>query len=923
VSDSGDLNALPRQGVFGFGDFSLLPERQALSYKGKPVTLGGRGFDILTLLVERAGEVVSKAELFAHVWPDYIVHDHNLKVNVGNLRRVLADLDPETDYIATIAGRGYKFVATVTSGHPPAGQQGGAPGDHFTGPPSVPSLFGRDGAVAQICQQLAQPGYVTIVGPGGAGKTSLAVTAALQCCDTRDAVAFVDLSTLTDPRFVVPAVASALGVSLGLDDPIGGVIELLRRRNLLLIVDNCEHVIAMAAAIVERISSEAPDARILATSREPLRTRREQIHFLSGLAYPGDAQTVSAEEALSFPAVQLFISKTQNPGSTAMSDEYVRNIVSICARLEGLALAIELAAGTANALAPSALEQLFNHGFETMSRGPRDAPLRHQTLEATLDWSYRLLPDREAILLELLSVFSGGFTADDVEAIYPAGDLDPMAGRDALSQLAAKSLISSEFKGGVLLYRLPESTGAYAAQRLFGAPYREQARRHYAERVRDKMQNAEREWALQTSREWLRRYRSQIDDVRAVIAWAFDPSGDAGIGVEVVVAALPLWQELSAFKEMLAAIELVEAAGAAAPELASLARVKLSTARAWAMTLARRMHPRTGAAWDESIRDAGIVKDREFALRAIGGQAVFLAYSGRPLAALRSMNHYAAASGLDWDTAPDGKRLLAHVEVYAGRFSSASVRLEELAATWGDLDDGRGLSRFQVELPVAIGLSQAFLLWLQGDALRASDLAARAIDRATDLDHMISLGNSLSLAGLPIAYLSGDLASASRLQQQLAEVSRRENVGIYEGTSRFFEGAIQAARGDEGGLALMQQSISELDAHGWRARVAFYRSLLAEAWVDFGEIQRGEECLREILRDRNVREERWCHPELLRVGGLIEARRGREDDATRLFDKSLRCAARMGAVAAVERTTASMELFETGDHVPSVGSREG
>jgi predicted ATPase len=247
---------------------------------------------------------------------------------------------------------------------------------------------------------------------------------------------------------VVPAIASALGISLGFDDPIAGAIDVLRSKKLLLIIDNCEHVIAMAATLVERISSEVPDARIIATSREPLRTRHEQIHFLSGLAYPDQLTALSASDALQFPAVQLFITKAHGSAFTEPADGYVRSVVSICTRLEGLALAIELAAGTAGVLAPEALEDLFKHGFDSMSRGARDAPLRHQTLEATLDWSYRLLPDREAILLDLLSVFSGRFNADDVEAMYSAGALEPMTGRDALSQLVAKSLVSSIMMAG-------------------------------------------------------------------------------------------------------------------------------------------------------------------------------------------------------------------------------------------------------------------------------------------------------------------------------------------------------------------------------------------------------------------------------------------------------------------------------------------
>lgn len=903
MSSSDDFGADPK--AFSFGGFRLFPDRQMLLHAGQPVAVGGRAFDILTLLVTRAGEVVSKADLFEHVWPGYIVHDHNLKVNVGTLRRLLAEADPAAEYIATIAGRGYKFVAAVVRENVSPAPEQSSGRAYYNSPPKVPLLFGRDDAIEQVAEQMQQPGYLTIVGPGGAGKTSLAVAVALKRHHADDHIAFVDLSTVTDPRFATPAIASALGVSLGLEDPIAGVIDLLRQQKPMLIIDNCEHVIATVAAIVERISAELPDAFIIATSREPLRTRSERIHFLSGLAYPVDETSIRASEALKFPAVQLFLAKAGRGDTERITDEDARDIVSICARLEGLALAIELAAGTARALAPSALEQFFRNGFEAMNRGPREAPLRHQTLEATLDWSYRLLPDHEAVLLGLLSLFSGKFGADDAEALYPSGGLQPMVGRDALSQLVAKSLVATEIENGNVHYRLAESTKAYAARRLFGAAHREDAKRRFALLIRDKMIVAERDWSSQTSRVWLRKYKGQIDDVRAVINWAFDPSGDAAIGVELVVAALPLWQELSAFKELLAAIELAGAAGAAVPDLALLARAKLSTARAWAMTLAHEMHPQTGPAWRESLHHASLTGDRDFELQAVCGQAVFLTYSGRPVTALRSLKSHAQESGLDWSNAPDGKRFLAHAEVYAGHFSSASVRLEELTATWGNLDEGTRLSRFQVELPVAIGLSHGFLLWLQGEPERAFAVSACAAERAVDLGHMISLGNALCLAALPVAYLSGNLDAASRFQHQLADVSRRESIGIYEGTSRFFAGAIQVAQGFEAGLTVMEQSITDLVRQRWITRTAFYRSLLAEAWAEAGDTRRAAETLRAALAERDVREERWCHPELWRAAGVIEARSGRPDIAARYFEKSLARAAAIGAGAAVCRTQAS------------------
>jgi len=904
--NEGQYQLQTERSSFRFGEFELIPDRQALLHRGEPISLGGRAFDILTLLVRRAGEIVSKAELFAHVWPGYLVHEHNLKVNVGNLRRVLAACDPATDYVATIAGRGYKFVAALDSAKeihlaPSAGPDG----PRLSPPPSAPHLYGREDAIHQIAERMRQNGYVTIVGPGGAGKTSIAVTAAQHCRTAGQPVAFVDLSTLNSAQFVIPAMAAALGISLGIDDPIAGVIALLRAERPILIIDNCEHVIATTAALLERISHAVPDAQIIATSREPLRTRHEQVLHLAKLGFPEPSTATSFEEALQYPAVRLFLAKAGRAEDADLDPAYVQAVAAICARLDGLALAIELAAGTAGGFDADALTDLFRDGFGAMHRGPRDAPLRHQTLEAALDWSYRLLPEHEAVLLELLSVFAGRFSAEDAESIYAAGGIDSMAGRDGLGQLVAKSLVSADVIAGTLRYRLVESTWIYASQRLLGSHHIDVAKRLFAARVLARMQRAEREWSYQSSREWLGRYGEQMDDLRAAIRWAFGPGGDARIGIDLVAAALPLWQELSAFQEMLAAIEQALVSGGDG-DLSLRSRARMLMAQAWAMTLASQVHPRTGEVWRESIRCADAARDSDLALQAVCGEAVYLAYSGRPMKALRSMLDFAKSADVDWTKAPGGMRFLAHDEIYIGRLASADSRLQFLQQAWGEAGDEQGLSRFQVDLPVAIDLSSSLLAWLQGRSAASAELADRAVARASSLDHMISLGNAICLAGLPTAFLDGQLARAEDLQRRLAEVARRESVGIYEGTERFFAGAIAAARGHGDGLETMANSIDALWASGWRLRTSLYRSLLAEAWLRAGECERAARALRPVLEWRDVRQERWSHPELWRVAALIAAQSGKRDVAGRYFRQGFSRSASMGTAAFTRRIEASI-----------------
>lgn len=897
---------------YQFGEFELIPDRQALLHRGDAVALGGRAFDILTLLVRRAGETVSRAELFAHVWPGYVVHEHNLKVNVGNLRRMLAACDPDTDYVATIAGRGYKFVGALEPiAEAPSLPQAGSGRRHLAPPPNAPYLYGREEALLQIAECLRENGYVTIVGPGGAGKTSIAAAAAQHCRSAGQAIAFVDLSTLNDAQFVIPAMAAALGISLAIDDPIAGVIALLRAERPILIIDNCEHVIATTAALLERISRDVPDAQIIATSREPLRTRSEHVFHLTKLGFPEPGTITSLAEALQYPAIRLFLAKAGHSDDAGLDIAYVNAVAAICVRLDGLALAIELAAGTAGGFGTDALTQMFSEGFGAMHRGPRDAPLRHQTLEAALDWSYRLLPEQEAVLLALLSVFAGRFSADDAESIYAAGRLDPMTGRDALGQLVAKSLVSADVIAGVLRYRLVESTWVYASQRLLGSLHVDAAKRLFAARVLARMQQAEREWLYLTSREWLSRYGEQLDDLRAAIRWAFGHCGDVRMGIDLVVAALPLWQELSAFQEMLAAIEQALASGGS-DELSPLSRARMHMAQAWAMTLARRVHPQTSQAWRESIRFASVARDGNLALQAVCGEAVYLAYSGRPLTALRSMQDFAKSADVDWHEAPGGMRFLAHDEIYAGRLDAADARLQFLRQTWAEAEDEQGLSRFQVDLPVAINLSSSLLAWLQGCSEVSAELADHAIARAESLDHMISLGNAICLAGLPTAFLDGDLARAEDLQCRLADVARRESVGIYEGTADFFSGAIAAARGDHEGLEAMAASIEALWTNGWRLRTGLYRGLLAEAWLGAGDQDRAARSLSPVLDWRDAREERWSHPELWRVAALIAARSGQTDLAERYFRHGLNRSEAMGAVAFTSRIKTSMAKLELG-----------
>jgi DNA-binding winged helix-turn-helix (wHTH) protein len=293
--------------VLSFGPFSLLVATRLLKRADEPISLGGRALDVLIALTERAGEVVSYRELISIAWPNVTVDEANLRVQIATLRKALSEGEDGSRYISNVAGRGYCFVAPVShsTGRPTAAE-GNADGEPRRKlPPRLARMVGRDEVVRVVSQQLIMGRFVSIVGPGGIGKTTVAVSVAHALLNGfSDAISFVDLSALTDPQLVPTAVASALGFMVQAHDPLGSLVAFLGDKKILLILDNCEHVIDSAAFLAERVISEAPQAHILATSREALRVEGERVHLLYSLDCPPGDDDLTAGEVLRYPAAR-------------------------------------------------------------------------------------------------------------------------------------------------------------------------------------------------------------------------------------------------------------------------------------------------------------------------------------------------------------------------------------------------------------------------------------------------------------------------------------------------------------------------------------------------------------------------------------------------------------------------------------------
>jgi DNA-binding winged helix-turn-helix (wHTH) protein len=322
--------------AISFGPFRLLPARRLLVEGDTPVRLGSRAFDILAALVERAGEVVSKEELLARGWPQTFVEEANLKIQVSALRRALGDGQGGHRYVVTVPGRGYNFVAPVSLDGPsraPLPPTTTPAGVHNL-PLAVTRMIGRDEAVAALVSRLSRQRLVTIVGPGGIGKTTVALAVAERMIASYEhGVWLVDLAPLGDPRLVPSAVATVLGLEMRTEDPFPGLVAGLRDKRMLLLLDNCEHVIDAAASLVAAVLSGAPGVNILATSREPLGVAGEGQYRLGPLDSPPPSSGLTAAEAAAFPAVQLFVERVSAiVEDFALTDANALMVGEICRR---------------------------------------------------------------------------------------------------------------------------------------------------------------------------------------------------------------------------------------------------------------------------------------------------------------------------------------------------------------------------------------------------------------------------------------------------------------------------------------------------------------------------------------------------------------------------------------------------------------
>lgn len=530
-----------------FDRFELQPGERRLLVDGAPIAVGPRAFDLLLTLIERAGQLVTKDALLERVWPKLVVEENNLQVQISTLRKLLGQ-----DAIATVVGKGYRFTRQPVSGPTSESTLPRAPRpDNNNLPCNLGTLIGRERELGQLHGLLADNRLVTVTGSGGVGKTRLMIACALGMAERFAAgVWLVELAAQTDPSRVPATLASALGIEIkDTASATETLIRQLRDKQMLLLLDNCEHLIDAVTSMLNALLSVAPQIRVLTSSQEVLGVAGEQVFRLPSLTLPEDA-VPSAAVAQASGAVSLFVERARAADlGFRCDDRNAPTITSICRRLDGIPLAIEMAAARVATLGLDDLAKLLDERLRVLTGGRRGAIPRQRTLQATLDWSYGLLAPRERIVFRRLAGFVGGFSLAAALAVAADAELDQFEVIDSIAILVAKSLLAVDSRDGHARYRLLETTRAYALEKLAEAQETARVARRAAEHYRLVFKSCFDDWTRLSESAFDARYAPELDNLRLALDWSFGPDGDPQTGLALMGLSGQLWAGLSMLAE--------------------------------------------------------------------------------------------------------------------------------------------------------------------------------------------------------------------------------------------------------------------------------------------------------------------------------------------------------------------------------------
>ena len=505
-----------------FGRVEVRPVEREVVVDGAPVALGSRAFDLLLTLIDHRDRLITKNELLDLVWPGLVVEENNLAVQISSLRKALG-----AHTIVTVPGRGYRFAAQLATPSPSAASA--APSAQRALPAPPISLWGRDGDCAALDELLAHGRLVTLVGAGGIGKTTLALAVAhARREDYRDGVAWVNLTDIHDSSLVARAVAQAAGLpAVVAQDPLPALVSALGPLQMLLVLDNAEHLVDGVLRLTEAILAQAPGVKVLVTSQAAVKADGERLFRLGPLSVP--AAGASSAEAGRHGAIALFADQARAiDRQFVLSDDNVASVIDLCQRLDGVALAIKLAAARLPLFGLAGLAARLGDRLKLLGNGPKSAPARQQTLHAALEWSHGLLNAEAKRVLRRLSVFANGFNVELVGEVAGDAAMDAWLVIDALGELVDRSLVEVE-GGDRVRYRLLETTRAYARLQLDQAGERDATLERHAEAMASLADDAYESYWRSADLAWLDAFEPELDNFRTAIDWSAEHRPDLAL----------------------------------------------------------------------------------------------------------------------------------------------------------------------------------------------------------------------------------------------------------------------------------------------------------------------------------------------------------------------------------------------------------
>lgn len=889
--------ARPATGTLSFGPFTVVPQERLITRDGVALPLGAKAFDMLIALMSRPNEVVSKWDLMALVWPGLTVEEASLRFHIAALRKALGDGKDGARYITTLSGRGYCFVAPISQAAIPTERR---PAPRLDLPPvKLPNrlqrMVGRDDAIAAISDKLITSRFVTMVGPGGVGKTAVAVAIAHDLLETfSDAAHFVDLAALSDPDLVITSILLMLGLPAQADDPLPALLAHVGNKRMLLILDNCEHVIATVAPLAAAIFQAAPHVHILATSREALRVEGEQVYRLAPLAVPPDDAGLTVAAASTYPALQLFLERATASGAQiALDDANAAIVTRICRKLDGMALAIELAAGRVEAYGLEQTAALLDERLNLLWQGQRTAPPRQKTLQATLDWSYGLLSDAERLVLRRLAVFAGHFTIDAALEIVPDERVARSHLFDAIDSLVAKSMIAPRPIGAMMRYRLLDTTRAYL---LEIAPDDAVLAARHATYYRQWLEQAGSTWATVPSADERAVHFSALHNVRAALDWCFGTGGDINIGIALAAAAAPIFLAMSLLIECRRwserALRAIDPSSRGSAE-----EMHIQAALGLTSMFTRGGSEAARAALSRSLAIAEARGDAPNQLQLLGRMHIFHERMGEFDAALG----YARQSLIVAEALGDATSIaLAHsllgVSLHlAGEHRDALAMLE---AAWRGPGTERTSTVYGFDHRNRAGISLAREYWLQGRPADARQLARQTVIEAAQMDHPITLCIALIWA-VSIDLWNGDLDGAEESIGRFIALAEARSMGPYLAVGRGVKGELAIRRGDAaGGVETIRDCLRELHDSGYELLTTSFNIAMVQGLLALGQTEQSARLVDDAIRLVEQGGDHLYMPELLRMKGraLLSLPKSRAEQEACLM-QSLDISRRKGAKA--------------------------